>query len=276
MSRYLFNFGNMMKNEEKYDKIFLKEVGKIGENWFLKGLRIAKEGILSLLFPRAANCLCCRDPRRAAWEDCLCDQCRADLEDQRVPPEACNRCLSPVKQGKPCSFCKSPVMKWIDTVYAPYRYGGAARMLIHAFKFDACNEALPLLADAMENALTFREFDCLVPVPLHPKRFRQRGFNQALLLCRELTRRLDIPTRELLRRTRFHRPQSWMSAEMRKMNVMGAFVCEEDIENLRVLLVDDVRTSGNTAHACAKALRKAGAGSVSLLTAAVVYRGKKK
>ena len=236
---------------------------------------IAEWGI-RLLFPRAANCLCCRDPRHASLEDCLCDQCREELKALRVPPEACQRCLSPVSSGKRCFRCASKAMEHIESVFSPYMYSGAVRSLIHAFKFDSCNEALPLLADAMETALSKRDFDCMVPVPLHIKRLRKRGVNQALLLARALTERTGIPTFELMSRVRYVSPQSLLGEKERMKNVEGAFRAEEAVKGMRVLLVDDVRTTGSTAQACAQALMDAGAASVSLLTAAVVYKRQKR
>ena len=224
------------------------------------------------LYPRAANCLICGDPRRARLEDCLCDACREKLKTWKVPATACERCLSPVSRGKPCAFCRSPMMKPIEAVYAPYRFGGETRQLIHALKFSACGEAAPLLSRAMAESLGKREFDCIVPVPLHPRRLRQRGFNQALLLCRGLSRETGVPVRELLRRDRYRKPQSRTPLKRRSENVSHAFSCAGNAEGLRVLLVDDVRTSGSTARACAKTLLNAGAESVCLCVAAVVYR----
>ena len=235
-------------------------------------LKRAGGALAELLYPRGAQCLCCGDPRQAREADCLCDACRESLKEKRVPPQACQRCLMPVKPGKPCAFCSSPMMKPIEAVYAPYRYAGEVRQLIHAFKFEACEEALPLLADAMISSLGGREFDCIVPVPLHPKRERERGFNQALLLARAMSEKTGVPVRMLLERIRYRRPQSRTRLQKRSANVSGAFSCPEEAKGLRVLLVDDVRTSGSTAHACAKALLKAGAESVCLCVAAIVYR----
>ena len=224
------------------------------------------------LYPRAANCLICGDPRLASLSDCLCPACRDKLKEWAVPPQACDRCLSPVSRGKPCAFCSSPMMKPIEAVFAPYRFGGETRQLIHQLKFNACRETVPILSRAMADSLSRREFDCIVPVPLHKRRLRQRGFNQALLLCQGLSRETGIPVRELLRRDRFKRPQSRTPLRRRNENVSRAFSCAEDASGLRVLLVDDVRTSGSTAHACAKTLLNAGAESVCLCVAAVVYR----
>ena len=231
-----------------------------------------KNGLAELFFPRAACCLCCGDPRRADVSDCLCAACREKLRLLRVPPEACERCLSPVKRGKPCAFCRSPLMKPIHKVYAPYRYGAEARQLIHQMKFNHCGEAVPVLGKAMADALADRDFDCITPVPLHPRRLRMRGYNQSLLLCRELSARTGIPVVELLKRDKYHRPQSLTPQSLRQRNVAGAFSCVKNAEGLRVLLVDDVRTTGSTACSCAKALMDAGAESVSLCVAAVVYK----
>lgn len=233
-----------------------------------------KNGLAELFFPRAACCLCCGDPRRADVSDCLCAACREKLKRLRVPPEACERCLSPVKRGKPCAFCRSPLMKPIRKVYAPYRYGAEARKLIHQMKFNSCGEAVPVLAQAMADALPDRDFDCLTPVPLHARRLRVRGYNQSLLLCRELSARTGIPVVEMLKRDKYHRPQSLTPQSLRQRNVAGAFSCVKNAEGLRVLLVDDVRTTGSTAFSCAKTLMDAGAESVSLCVAAVVYRGR--
>ena len=163
-------------------------------------------------------------------------------------------------------------MKPIHKVYAPYRYGAEPRRLIHQLKFNQCDEAAPLLGKAMADALPDREFDCIAPVPLHRIRLRQRGYNQTLLLCQELSSQTGIPTLELLCRNRYHRPQSLTPQALRQKNVANAFSCVKNVEGFRVLLVDDVRTTGSTAFSCAKTLMDGGAESVSLCVAAVVYR----
>lgn len=238
-------------------------------------LRRLSEGGAELLFPRAACCLCCGDPRRADEGNCLCEKCRRNLEALRVPPSACNRCLSAVKQGEGCAFCKSAMMRDLSAVYAPYRYREEARQLVHACKFLSCDEAAVLLGRETAEALRDTDFDFMTPVPLHPRRLRQRGFNQALSLCREISKRTGIPVREVLRRDRYVKPQSRTPLEKRGKNVAGAFSCGEDLTGKKILLVDDVRTGGSTAAECARALKQAGAVKVSLAVSAVVYRKSK-
>lgn len=235
-----------------------------------------KNGIVEWFFPHAACCLCCGEPRKVSVTDCLCDACREKLNALRIPPEACDRCLSPVKRGKPCAFCRSAMMKPIHKVYAPYRYKDEARKLIHQLKFNQCGEAAPLLGQAMADALPDRDFDCISPVPLHPYRLQERGYNQSLLLAQEISRRTGIPTLALLRRDKYRKPQSLTPHAMRQRNVADAFSCVKDVEGFRVLLIDDVRTSGSTASSCARTLMDAGAESVSLCVAAVVYRNRKR
>lgn len=227
---------------------------------------------LELLYPTAANCLCCGEACRVSPTDSLCDRCRAELKQFLVPAAACDRCLSPVRPGQRCVLCASPAMRYVQRVYAPFCYGGPVRQLIHAFKFNACDEALYTLCGAMAAALKSRDYDCIVPVPLHSRRQRERGVNQALLLAKGLSGETGIPVQELLERVSFHKPQSLLGLGQRRDNVKNAFRCQGDASGLRILLVDDVRTSGSTADACARMLAKAGAAQVDLCVCAVVYR----
>ena len=224
-----------------------------------------------VLYPHAANCLCCGHPRLASETDSLCPDCRKKLTQLLVPAAACERCLSPVVQGKPCKFCRSGVMTDITAVYAPYRYQDEVRKLVHMFKFFRCDDAGHVLANKMADALKVRYFDCLTPVPMSPQRMRDQGANHAEILARFLAEETGIPVRMLLSRRYARRKQSTLQGAERSKNVENAFQIAEKAKGLRVLLVDDVRTTGSTAAACAKVLTAHGAESVSLCTAAVVY-----
>ena len=239
-------------------------------------LRKALRGVLAriedLVYPRGINCLVCGDRRRTDPATGVCPDCLKKLEAERVPAAACPRCLS-YADRKGCRFCAAGGMKDIRRAYAPLYYLPASRKLVISLKFGGTDEALPLLGEWMTESLADRDFDCILPVPLHPRRRRERGINQAAALADRVSRRTGIPLREdLLVRIKYTRPQTAVSRRSRKSNVLDAFAVPSgaDVSGLKILLCDDVRTTGNTAQACARALKKAGADTVCLLTACAV------
>jgi ComF family protein len=155
------------------------------------------------------------------------------------------------------------------------RYGDLAREAIHALKFGGrrglANPLGDLLAGLPLSALPGAAPDVLVPVPLHPRRARERGYNQALLLARRLERAWGVPVAaDALRRTVATQPQADLDAAARRRNVRDAFAVRspELIAGRHVVLVDDVLTTGATAAECAMSLRRAGAATVGVLTVA--------
>ena len=133
------------------------------------------------------------------------------------------------------------------------------------------------LAALMERAISIDErFDAVVPVPLHWRRQWDRGFNQADLLARYIAKRRGIPVLQALRRKRATETQAGLAGAGRRRNVAGAFVLRSGpsarLKGGKILLIDDVMTTGATASACASALKRGGARSVSLLTLARVDR----
>ena len=154
-------------------------------------------------------------------------------------------------------------------------YEGSLRNIIHAFKYDQRRSlAFGLAAFMCDRAGDILEgADCLVPVPLHPRRERARGFNQA----RGLARQMDLPVVEALVRRRHTPSQVDLAADRRHANVQGAFALRRGwfqkpmtLEGLRVVLIDDVSTTGATLEACAVVLREAGVREIRALTAARV------
>ncbi len=156
--------------------------------------------------------------------------------------------------------------------YSPYFYHGPVQRLVVLCKFGGVDAAAEPLARAMADCVRGQTFDALVPVPLHPRRLRERGVNQAELLCRLVGKANGVPILPALTRARNTKRQSGLRPADREGNVRDAFIAAKSVKGLRLLLVDDVRTSGSTARACAKALNEAGAAEVSLLTAAVAHQ----
>lgn len=160
-----------------------------------------------------------------------------------------------------------------DEAFCYGAYEGTLRKLIHLFKYNGMRRlAQPLgalLADALPRD---RQFDVVTAVPLHWRRRWLRGFNQAQLLASRIARARGIPMHNLLRRGSATRAQAGLSNAQRRENVAAAFRARRRVNGLRVLLVDDVMTTGATMAACARVLKKAGAKSVSVLSLARVDR----
>lgn len=190
----------------------------------------------------------------------LCDRCGDALPTWRSTSVAAGR----------CPRCRR-TRREVDRARAIGTYDGALRAVIHALKYEGRRSlARPLAAlmrvrgaDVLEGA------DCLVPVPLHRSRRRERGFNQAA----DLARHLGPPVTEALRRVRPTRTQTGLPQAQRHDNVRGAFAVTRaggTLAGSAIVLVDDVSTTGATLDACARVLKEAGVREVRALTAARV------
>lgn len=213
-----------------------------------------------------AHCLACGG-RGADGRD-LCPACHARLPWLRA---ACSRCALPLPAAVPdrvrdrlCGEClRTPPP--LDAVHAALVYAPPLDRLLPRFKFHGDLAAGRLLAALMcETAPRFPRDAALVPVPLHRRRLRQRGYDQALELAKPLARACARPLRDdLLRRARATAAQSRLHADQRKRNLRNAFSVNAGVAlPASVVLVDDVMTTGATLHAAAKALRKAGVARV--------------
>ncbi len=221
-----------------------------------------------VLFPDC-RCLVCGEPRHIHPGDALCGSCAHSLAGHAIPTYACPLCLSPMRAGEPCHYCVSGGMNGLVSAHAPFYYGGAVQRLIVLCKFGPVEIAANPLAAAMTDCLGTARPDALVPVPLHHERLRERGFNQAALLCDLVSLGTGVPVLHALTRIRKTRRQSSLPPEAREDNVRDAFDAVAPVTGMRLMLVDDVRTTGSTVRACAKTLMAAGAMEVRLLTAAV-------
>jgi ComF family protein len=187
----------------------------------------------------------------------------------------CPRCGIPFEgagDDHPCSSClKNPPP--FHAARAALLHGGPGRDLIHAFKYHGrphLRRPLGLLVVERLTEFVARERpDLIVPVPLHVKRLRSRGFNQALLVGELLAEEWRIPFHcRALRRVRWTEPQINLAAELRRENVRNAFRVPDTspVEGRRVLLVDDVFTTGSTVEECSRTLLRAGAEEVLVIT----------
>ncbi len=222
----------------------------------------------------------------------LCHSCREFIPDAG-PIHLCADCLSRIIaiHSPLCQSCGTPFATeaGVDhtcgaclqhrpgfaSARAAARFDGPLKELIHLFKYAGKVEIRrPLALFTAARLAPFVEDiapDFLVPVPLHPRKLRERGFNQALLLGQLLAKQWQLPLSiNNLRRIRWTEPQITLSAEQRLQNVRGAFAVHAPAEfaRKRLLLLDDVYTTGNTVAECAKTLKRAGAAAVHVVTVA--------
>ena len=203
----------------------------------------------------------------------LCPSCLSGV--RFIEPPLCLKCGIPFASDKEeshlCGRCLQG-MAFYGVARAVCTFSGSIRQVIHAFKYEGKTRLAKTLVALMEEGplpLNVSRYDRLVPVPLHRNRLRKRGYNQALLLARELNRRSRVPIDlRLLRRTKDSPPQIELTGSRREENVKGAFSLEGEPRGNTFLLIDDVFTTGATANECARVLIKGSAKRVDILTIA--------
>ena len=259
-------------------------VGTFSREWLSRwlaplrsGLAEARDAVVSIVFPAA--CRICERLLTRASRIPICDNCLGSFAP--LPEKICVTCgrpleAYPLREGEAllCPACKTGQYEF-DRARSYAIYEGALIRAIVLLKFE---EMTPLghwfgerLAELVRRGEEELAADVVVPVPLHRQRQRERGYNQADLIARPLARRLGLPCRPvLLVRTKPRPDKLHLSLEERWSSVRGAFAAKPGsrVDNLRVLLVDDVMTTGATLDACARALRRAGARTVIGLTVA--------
>lgn len=180
------------------------------------------------------------------------------------------RNAKPLDEEGRCSLCRLGV-NGFDAAYSYGAYEDRLRELVHLFKYRGIfTLARPLAELTMQAYPRDERFDAVVPMPMHWLRRWRRGFNQADLLSRAIGRRLNLPVVRAVRRRRSTPPQAGLSNSQRRQNVSGAFqpARGKRLDGKRVLLIDDVLTTGATASSCARTLKRAGAQYVAVLALA--------
>ncbi len=229
------------------------------------------EGVLDVLFP--PRCAGCGRPGNIG----LCAACWRRVVPVRRP--YCPRCGQPTSHPRPCPTCRAGILQALDLARAAALYRSPLKDAIHAFKYRRDRRTGEALAAYMAARLRRAPLpvDVVVPVPLHPRRQRRRGFNQAALLAQAVAQALERPLLlDVLERVRATPPQVTLPWRERRTNMQGAFACRRPaaVRGRHVLLVDDVMTTGSTLEACATALKEAGARGVwGYVLARAVYRG---
>lgn len=229
---------------------------------------------LDLLF--SPQCMMCGKRIAEEGEDWICHACLSQIAYISSP--FCPRCGLPfvpeTGSNRFCQVCLTSPPPF-GTARSLGKYEEGLKESIARFKYEGkiiLGENLGrLMAKILYPDLILSTYDLFMPVPLHPKRLRERGFNQAVVLGDQLSRRYRVPLDSLnLRRNRTTESQIHLDFKERRRNVKGAFEVrdEEKVKGKSILLIDDVYTSGATVNECTKVLRKVGAERVDVLTLA--------
>ena len=232
------------------------------------------EAGLALLYPRV--CQICENARATPKQGLVCAKCWTGVRFIRAP--FCARCGLPyegdITTAFECSNCRDMELHF-SSARSAVTAKGVTLEVIHRFKYNNALWFEPFLADLLLRAavtpLRAEQWDIIVPVPLHPTKEREREFNQATRIAAHLARALELPMNEnLVRRVTPTRTQTLLTKKQRADNVRRAFaaVAGAKLSGERVVLVDDVLTTGATTSACARVLRELGAGEVCVWTVA--------
>lgn len=223
------------------------------------------EVLLDLVLP--PRCVVCG--KVEVW---LCESCAGALPFAQRP--ICRRCGDAWDAPGLCHRCRTAPLR-VAPITSVFLFKDAVRDAIHALKYRGGKAVAGPLARRMADYWLDRDLrsDLLVPVPLHPQRERQRGYNQSALLAAALAVQVEVPVdMTILYRTRATASQTHLGRRERWANVRDAFACSDgpvhDLTGLRITMIDDVATTGATLDACAVALLANGARSVSAFTLA--------
>lgn len=231
-------------------------------------------GLIVLEFFLPRMCLFCGTGVGEGAAQAICPECEAQIEWVASPRCPCCGMVFEAREGadRLCGDCQMEAPPFARARAAAV-YAEPVATAIKRLKFSGQIVYLPLLQSWLQRP-DCRELaaaaDLLLPVPLHPRRLRARGFNQALLLARSFT---DKPVAlEVLTRERHTVPQVGLNPKERRDNVKGAFAVRqpEAVKGKNILLIDDLYTTGSTVRECARVLRRAGAARVEVLTVARV------
>ena len=222
------------------------------------------KAMLDLLFPPV--CMVCHQ-RIPAAKEVLCSDCQS--RTAVITEDYCKKCGTPLKESY-CQSCSDHEYIF-DFSRSVYQYGDVVQTLIHELKYNGFKSPGKFLAAGIQayanDNKEYRDYDLVMAVPLHRVRKRERGYNQSELLARKLAKSLEIPYLEPVRRRYYTKSQTLLSADERKDNLKDAFRVRKNVQAKKIILVDDVFTTGSTVNEISKTLRAAGAAKIAVLTA---------
>jgi ComF family protein len=227
--------------------------------------------LLDLMFPQCCCLSCGKNETTKSLG--LCSKCLKDFDRLQEGYSSCSFCAAFVPENKNyCANCFGEVFYWFDLARAVFPYEGGVKEILHRFKYRGMRNLARslgiLMQETLKKSYNYRKFDLVIPVPLHPSRLQERGYNQSELLAREIARGLRIPLGESILVRHVNTPsQTGFGRTDRYLNLKKAFALtsKESIRGKNVLLVDDIFTTGATTAACSRVLKKGGADYVFVI-----------
>ena len=207
------------------------------------------EPLINIVVPPI--CILCNNPL-AEHQNTICTSCRKKLI--AVSPLLSANLLREINTAQ------------IPAIYIGYEYSDILKELMHLFKYERFTSLSSVFAEAIAVQVGKNEnIDLILPVPLHPKKKHERGYNQSELIVKKLSELLDIDYKcDVIERKKYTVSQTTLNKNERMQNVGDAFVCQGNVQNKTLLIVDDVITTGSTLKACAQSVLQKGAKSVYL------------
>lgn len=230
------------------------------------------EGILNMLYPR--RCPLCHEVLKDQ-DSVICRRCGGALRPIKEP--RCFKCGKPVGEGEEyCSDCRN-TKHYFDKGRGIFVYDEKMRRSMVRYKYYGCREYGDFYSRAMclyaGEELKAWKPDCIVPVPVHRTKERRRGFNQSAYLAVRVSRETGIPADlTLVKKVRNTRSQKKLTAHQRQENLRKAFQVQRSVEGEKILVIDDVYTTGSTMDAMARCLKEKGAEKVYFLTVCIGKR----
>ncbi len=250
------------------------QIGPKFEHLFAGIIRIVSI-LLDLIYPRF--CLLCLKKINSASEYNICSLCALTIKP--IKPPFCVKCGTVLKQisqirNNGCSKCTNKKY-YFDQALSACKYQGSIKTLLHLFKYKHKIKTGNFLADILIKFITdnldINNIDLILAVPLHKHKFRERGFNQAQVLANRIGIKLGIRNSvNNLCRIKKTTSQVKLTADKRRNNTLGAFISKkpEEFKDKRILLIDDIFTTGSTINQCARILKQSKAARITCLTIA--------
>lgn len=242
-----------------------------------EGLKNAGKAASELLFPSNIYCICCGNLINHTRPYALCDDCLENIRwaNGRVC-QVCGKVMSDDNQETICDDCQNNT-HYFDKGYTCMVYGQREKEMVHKYKFNGAAYMGEKLGQILLDRILIEDLtvDLVTAVPMHPKKLKKRGYNQAELMAKVVAKGLEVEyNNQVLVRKNYKNPMNKLGAEERHKNIAGAYGSNSNstetavLQGKRVLLIDDVYTTGSTADECSKLLKEQGAEKVYVLTLA--------